>query len=72
MSVLSVVIVSVVMECFYWAMVLSDYKINKLKGGQYRRESPPLLVNTYVEKQQRSHFLLKIRDPSTLLASLLV
>ena len=29
---------------------------NKLKGGQYRRESPPMLVNTYVEKQQKRRF----------------
>ena len=34
----------------------SDHKEDKLKGGQYRRESPPMAVNTYVEKQQKRHF----------------
>ena len=32
---------------------------NKLKGGQYRGESPLMPVNTYVEKQQKRHFLVE-------------
>jgi len=32
---------------------------NKLKGGQYGGESPPMPVNTYVEKQQKRHFLVE-------------
>ena len=38
---------------------IKKYIQNKLKGGQYSRESPPMLVNTYVEKQQKRHFLVK-------------